>query len=93
MTSDVLKSKIIYIKDKFSYDIKEVLLVQELSDKQSLCKYRDEFVIINKTDIPNEELTSLNNELTIAKKLKIEYTAKAEEMSKLVDELISKILK
>lgn len=85
--------KIIYVKDYFGYNIREIEFIQSLSDTQILGKYKDEFVIINKTDVLDEELTTLNKQLINAKKLKIKYTAKAEEMSKLVDKLMNEILK
>lgn len=85
--------KIIYVKDYFGYNIREIEFIQSLSDTQILGKRQDEFVIINKTDILDEELTTLNKQLINAKKLKIKYTAKAEEMSKLVDKLMNEILK
>lgn len=85
--------KIIYVKDYFGYNIKEIEFIQSLSDTQILGKRQDEFVIINKTDILNEELTIVNKQLINAKKLKTKYTAKAEEMSKLVDKLRDEILK
>ena len=85
--------KIIYVKDYFGYNIREVEFIQSLSDNQILGKRQDEFVIVNKTDILDEELTTVNKQLINAKKLKIKYTAKAEEMSKLVDKLMNEILK
>ena len=85
--------KIIYVKDYFGYNIREVEFIQSLSDNQILGKRQDEFVIVNKTDILDEELTTVNKQLINAKKLKIKYTAKAEEMSKLVDNLMNEILK
>ena len=85
--------KIIYVKDYFGYTIREIEFIQSLSDTQILGKRQDEFVIINKTDVLDEELTTLNKQLINAKKLKIKYTAKAEEMSKLVDKLMNEISK
>lgn len=85
--------EIIYVKDYFGYNIREVEFIQSLSDTQILGKRQDEFVIINKTDVLDEELTTLNKQLINAEKLKIKYTAKAEEMSKLVDKLMNEILK
>lgn len=85
--------KIIYVKDYYGYNIREIEFIQSLSDTQILGKYKDEFVIVNKTDILYEELTMLNKQLINAKKLKIKYTAKAEEMSKLVNKLMNEILK
>ena len=84
--------KIIYVKDLYGYNVREFEFVQQLSDTQTLGKFGDDFLVIDNKDILDDEMVDLNKKLSNAVKLKLKYTRKAEEMRKLSEELLYKIL-
>ncbi len=85
--------KIIYVKDLYGYNVREFEFVQQLSDTQTLGKFGDDFSVIDNRDILDDEMVDLNKKLVNAEKLKLKYTRKAEEMRKLSEELLYKIMK
>jgi len=86
-------NKTIYVKDVMLGRIMEIQLVESLSDTQTLCKLNDKFIIVNNSDILDDDKLIIAKKLINSEKLYKKYLEKYEKLYWDIDKLKNELFK